>query len=44
MEKDGASQEIRGKVRKPTADSSSSDNSYIAELIASCTVSTDVVI
>lgn len=42
--KDEGSQEIRGEVRKPTADSSSSDNSYITELISSCTVSTDVVI
>lgn len=34
----------KGEVRKPAADSSSSDNSYITELISSCTVSADVVI
>ncbi len=43
-ERDGESQEIRVKVRKPTADSGSSDNSDIRESISSCTVSADALI
>lgn len=38
----GGSQKIRAKVRKPTEDSSSSDNHDITEPISSCTVSADV--